>query len=85
MSAVFLALVPWMQVSKAVQQNVPITISGLAACAVGGVAIHAVFLAVNSTLVGLLRLGKGTEEQGGTWAFLPCFAIPPHITSSQSA
>ena len=64
LSAVFLALVPWMQVSKAVQQNVPITFSSLAACVMGGIAIHTVFLAGNSLLVSLLRLGKGTPEQG---------------------
>ena len=64
LSALFLALVPWMQISKAVQQNVPITISGLAACVAGGVAIHLVFLAGNSLLVSALRLGKGTREQG---------------------
>ena len=71
MSAVFLALVPWMQVSTAVQQNTPITLGGLAVCVLGGVLIHAAFLSLNTLLVSLLRLGKGTPEQGAL-AFACC-------------
>ena len=63
-SAVCLAMVPWMQVSRAVQQNTPITLASLLVCAAGGVAIHAAFLTLNTLLVSALRLGRGTPEQG---------------------
>lgn len=58
MSAALLALVPWMQVSKAAASQE----AGLAACsllslAAAGIGIHVVFLLLNATFCKLLRLG----------------------------
>jgi sodium/bile acid cotransporter 7 len=56
-SAMLLATVPWMQVSKAVAQQLPLQPASLAAVAAAGLAIHGLYLLVNSTACQLLRLG----------------------------
>lgn len=60
-----LALVPWMQVSRAVKQNVQLSLCTLAAVVAAGIAIHLVYLAVNITAVNVLNLGGHGEEGQG--------------------
>eukprot|EP00775_Hariotina_reticulata_P005264 gene5264-5499_t len=56
-SAGLLALVPWMQISKTASQKVAVGALGVATTAAAGIAIHAVFLAINSSACRVLRLG----------------------------
>ena len=57
LSACLLALVPWMQISKAVSSDVTVSLGALAAVVAGGVAIHLVFLAFNMAAVAVLGIG----------------------------
>lgn len=74
-----LALVPWMQVSRAVKQNVQLSLCTLAAVVAAGIAIHLVYLAVNITAVNVLNLGghgeEGTEVADAA-AFKACVTSP---------
>ena len=56
-SASLLALVPWMQISKAVSSDVTVSLGALAAVVAAGVAVHIGFLAFNTAAVRLLRIG----------------------------
>ena len=64
LSATLLAMVPWMQISKAVTDGVNVEPSALFAAVTAGVAIHLAFLAFNMTAVKALRLG-GSEDPSG--------------------
>lgn len=64
-----LILVPWMQISKAVVSNVPVTPSALAAVLAAGVALHLVFLAFNLTATTALQLGRTATDDGAIFAF----------------
>ena len=57
LSACLLALVPWMQISKAVSSDVTVSVRALAAVVAAGVAIHLAFLAFNMAAVAVLRIG----------------------------
>jgi len=57
LSASLLALVPWMQISKAVSSDVSVSLSALGAVVASGVAIHIAFLAFNMTAVRVLGIG----------------------------
>ena len=57
LSACLLALVPWMQISRAVSSTVDVSLAALAAVVAAGVAVHLVYLAFNSAAVQLLRIG----------------------------
>eukprot|EP00884_Botryococcus_braunii_P020326 jgi/Botrbrau1/6978/Bobra.0165s0014.1 len=61
-SALFLGLVPWMQISRAVTSNVSITLSGLLSVMAVGMIVHIVYLAANITAVHVLQLGGKTED-----------------------
>lgn len=63
-SAVLLAMVPWMQISKAVADHVAVQPAALLAAVSAGVAIHLVFLAFNMAAVSALQLG-GSEKPSG--------------------
>jgi hypothetical protein len=56
-SAGLLALVPWMQISRAVSANVRVGAGELAAVTAAGVAVHLAYLAFNNAAVRLLRIG----------------------------
>lgn len=64
-----LILVPWMQISKAVVSNVPVTPSALAAVLAAGVALHLVFLAFNLTATTVFQLGRTATDDGAIFAF----------------
>lgn len=64
LSSMLLILVPWMQISKAVTSNVPVTAAALAATVVAGIALHLVFLAFNLTATAALRLGQTANDDG---------------------
>lgn len=70
-----LILVPWMQISKAVMSNVPVTPSALTAVLAAGIALHLVFLAFNLTATTALQLGRTATDDGATFAFahIGCF------------
>jgi len=57
LSASLLALVPWMQISKAVSSDVSVSLSALGAVVASGVAIHIASLAFNMTAVRVLGIG----------------------------
>ena len=57
LSACLLALVPWMQISKAVSSDVAVSLGALAAVVAAGVAIHLAFLAFNMAAVVVLGIG----------------------------
>ena len=61
LSACLLALVPWMQISKAVSSDVTVSVGALAAVVAAGVAIHLAFLAFNMAAVAVLGIG-GTDK-----------------------
>ena len=64
LSGCLLALVPWMQVSRAVRQQVALPLGALAAAVAAGVAIHLLYLAFNTAAVNALRLGgPGVEGE----------------------
>ncbi|EIE25220.1 hypothetical protein COCSUDRAFT_46640 [Coccomyxa subellipsoidea C-169] len=66
LSACLLALVPWMQISRAVSSTVDVSLTALAKVVAAGVAVHLVYLAFNSAAVQLLRIGgpPGKESAG---------------------
>ena len=64
-----LILVPWMQISKAVVSNVPVTASALMAVLAAGIALHLVFLAFNLTATTVLQLGRTATDDGAIFAF----------------
>ena len=64
LSATLLAMVPWMQISKAVANQVSVQPSALATAVAAGVAIHFLFLAFNMTAVKALKLGRGDNASG---------------------
>lgn len=64
LSATLLAMVPWMQISKAVADQVSVQPAALATAVAAGVAIHVVFLAFNMTAVRALKLGGGDNPSG---------------------
>lgn len=64
LSATLLAMVPWMQISKAVADEVRVQPGALVAAVLAGIAIHILFLAFNMTSVGVLKLG-GKENPSG--------------------
>jgi sodium/bile acid cotransporter 7 len=63
-SAMLLATVPWMQVSKAVSQRLPLEPASLLAVAAAGLGIHGLYLLGNSGACQLLQLGgpDGSRE-----------------------
>lgn len=63
-SATLLALVPWMQISKAAADGVALHPTALIMAIAAGVGIHTAFLLFNFTAVHLLSLG-GTREPVG--------------------
>lgn len=63
LSACLLALVPWMQISRAVSSAVNVRVSALAAVVAAGVAVHLAYLAFNATAVRLLRIGGPPGEE----------------------
>ena len=63
-----LILVPWMQISKAVASNVPVTPAALTAILAAGIALHLVFLAFNLTATAALQLGRTATDDGATFA-----------------
>lgn len=68
-SGIFLGLVPWMQISRAVTSNVSITLSGLLSVMAVGVVVHVVYLAANMTAVNVLQLGgKGEDREGAPFS-----------------
>lgn len=77
LSGILLALVPWMQVSKAVKQNVHMPLKGLLAVVAAGAGIHCLMLAFNLAAVHLLKLG-GPSEEGRTWRLLVPVPVPVH-------
>lgn len=62
LSACLLALVPWMQISKAVSSDVAVSLGALAAVVASGVVIHLAFLAFNMTAVRVLGIGGRDGE-----------------------
>lgn len=58
-------MVPWMQISKAVADNITVPPSSLLAAVTAGLAIHASFLAFNWAAVNTLRLGTTAESRKG--------------------
>lgn len=64
LSAMLLAMVPWMQISKAAAEHLALEPSALLAAVAAGVGIHLIFLAFNLSAVELLRLG-GPGGKGG--------------------
>jgi hypothetical protein len=63
LSACLLALVPWMQISRAVSSSVNVSVAALAAVVAAGVAVHLVYLAFNSAAVQLLRIGGPSGKE----------------------
>ncbi len=57
LSASLLALVPWMQISRAVSLRMDVSLAALAAVVAAGVAVHVTYLLFNSAVVSLLRIG----------------------------
>lgn len=66
LSACLLAMVPWMQISRAVTTAAPVAVASLAAVVAAGIAIHLAYLAFNLTAVKVLRLGGPPGPQGKT-------------------
>ena len=66
LSAVLLAMVPWMQISKAVADQISVEPSSLAAAVVAGLLIHTVFLGFNLAAVNVLKLGGNASHSKGT-------------------
>ena len=64
LSASLLAMVPWMQISRAVHGNVSMAAPALLAATATGVCIHLLFLAFNLTAVKVLRLGGADDQEG---------------------
>lgn len=64
LSATLLAMVPWMQISKAVADKVSVQPGALATAVAAGVGIHFLFLAFNMTAVRALKLGGGDNPAG---------------------
>ena len=64
LSASLLAMVPWMQISKAVADRVAVQPGALIAAVAAGVGIHLLFLGFNISAVKLLRLG-GSDSYSG--------------------
>lgn len=57
LSASLLALVPWMQISKAVSADVSVSLASLGAVVACGGVIHLAYLAFNMTAVRVLGIG----------------------------
>ena len=81
LSACLLALVPWMQISKAVSADVSVSLAALGAVVAAGVAVHLAFLAFNMTAVRMLGIGG---QDGDACELLPlsvartsCISILP--------
>ena len=83
LSACLLALVPWMQISKAVSADVSVSLASLAAVVACGVAIHLAYLAFNMTAVRLLGIG-GTDGDAcePCSSYSPACAGAPHTSFS---
>ena len=64
LSATLLAMVPWMQISKASQSNICLSPAALAATVAAGAGLHIVYLGFNASAVRLLRLGDRWKPQG---------------------
>ena len=78
LSSMLLILVPWMQISKAVVSNVPVTPSALTAVLAAGVALHLVFLAFNLTATTALQLGQTATDDGAICAYAHCGCFQQH-------
>lgn len=76
LSACLLALVPWMQISKAVSADVSVSLASLAAVVACGVAIHLAYLAFNMTAVRVLGIGGGDRD-----ACESCLTLQPALTA----
>lgn len=61
-SASLLALVPWMQISRAVSSNVHVGVAELALVVAAGVVVHLAYLVFNTAAVELLRIGGPPGE-----------------------
>ena len=64
LSASLLAMVPWMQISKAVADQVAVQPSALLAAVAAGVGLHLAFLVFNSAAVNALHLGGNEGSEG---------------------
>ena len=64
LSASLLAMVPWMQISKAVADRVTVQPSALLAAVAAGVGLHLAFLVFNSAAVNALNLGGKDGSEG---------------------
>lgn len=58
-NALFLGMVPWMQVSKAVSQNISVSPSCLVCTLAASAALHCTYLAGNSAFIWGFKLGGG--------------------------
>lgn len=81
LSASLLALVPWMQISKAVSADVSVSLASLGAVVACGGVIHLAYLAFNMTAVRVLGIGgkdkDACESPSPVW---PALAAP-HLFS----
>jgi hypothetical protein len=75
-SACLLALVPWMQISRAVSSHVKVTFAELAAVVAAGVVVHLAYLAFNSVAVHVLRIGGPSAEEGDALPTQSPFFVP---------
>lgn len=85
-SAILLAAVPWMQVSRAVGAGVPLPPAQLAAAAAAGVALHCLLLVLNYVAFSLLR--PGPDAAGARCALVVCASqktLPVAVTVLASA
>ena len=64
LSAVLLAMVPWMQISRTVALGMQVSLGALAATVAAGVGIHLVYLAFNTVAVSTLQLGGSDATKG---------------------
>ena len=61
-STMFLCLVPWMQLSVAATGNLQLTPATVALAVVAGAALHLVFLAFNTLVVGFIRFNQDRDQ-----------------------
>ena len=64
LSATLLAMVPWMQISKAAADNISISLAAILSTIAAGIGLHLIFLAFNTAAVNSLKLG-GEESSTG--------------------
>ena len=64
LSSLLLVTVPWMQISLAVQDKITVSSLALLAVVATGLFLHVVYLAINTGLVKLFRLGGCDPKDG---------------------